>query len=62
MLQMGGASSFAPLGQARATVAMTMMAACYNLKRMAKFLDDGVDAFYKACSSKSEVCLEGVKA
>ena len=42
MLQMGGASSFAPLGQARATVAMTMMAACYNLKRMAKFLDDGV--------------------
>ena len=58
----GGASSFAPLGQARATVAMTMMAACYNLKRVAKFLDDGVDAFYKACSSKSEVCLEGVKA
>ena len=61
MLQMGGKFS-RTIGQARATVAMTMMAACYNLKRMAKFLDDGVDAFYKACSSKSEVCLEGVKA
>ena len=35
------------IGQARATVAMTMMAACYNLKRLAKLLDDGVDAFYK---------------
>ena len=43
-------------------MAMAMVGAWYNVKRVAKFLDDGVDAFYKACSSKSEVCLEGVKA
>lgn len=47
------------IGQARATVAMTMMAACYNLKRLAKFLDDGVDAFYKNKPSKTEVRLQG---
>jgi len=47
------------IGQARATVAMTMMAACYNLKRLARFLEDGVDAFYKGKPSKSEVRLQG---
>ena len=50
------------IGQARATVAMTMMAACYNLKRLARFLDDGVDAFYKNKPSKTEVRLQGVSA
>jgi len=35
------------IGQARATVAMTMMAACYNMKRLASFLHRGVDAFFK---------------
>ena len=43
-------------------MAMTMMAACYNLKRLAKFLDDGVDAFYKSGASKSEVCPQGANA
>ena len=46
------------IGQARATAAMTMMAACYNLKRLARFLEDEVDAFYKSSLSKSEVCLQ----
>ncbi len=36
------------IGQARATVAMTMMAACYNMKRLASFLHRGVDAFFNA--------------
>ncbi len=35
------------IGQARADVAMTMMAACYNIKRPAMFLHKGVDSFYK---------------
>jgi IS5 family transposase len=35
------------IGQARATVAMTMMAACYNMKRLASFLHRGMDAFLK---------------
>jgi len=47
------------IGQARATAAMTMMAACYNIKRLAKFLSDGVDAFYKTLhTSKSVVRLQ----
>ena len=29
---------------------MTMMATCYNIKRLAGFLKDGVDTFYKATS------------
>lgn len=37
------------------------MAVCYNLKRLAKFVDDGVDAFYKekCMHSKTEVRLQG---
>ena len=35
------------IGQARADVAMTLMAACYNNKRLAMFLSTGVDPFYK---------------
>ena len=31
---------------------MTLMAACYNMKRLAKFLDAGVDAFHKSAPSK----------
>ena len=50
------------IGQARATAAMALMAACYNLKRLAKFLDDGVDAFFKVQPSKSEECLLAEKA
>ena len=41
---------------------LQLMAACYNLKHLAKFLDDGLDAFYNACPLKSEVCLQGVNA
>lgn len=59
MRHMGG-KIIRTIGQARATAAMTMKAACYNIKRLAKFLDDGVDAFFKAASpSKSEMPLQG---
>lgn len=34
------------IGQKRATVAMTMMAACHNMKRLASFLEHGVDTFW----------------
>jgi len=62
MRHMGG-KLIRTIGQARATVAMTMMATCYNLKRLAKFLDDQVDAFYKkARPSKTEVRLQGSSA
>ena len=61
MRHMGG-KLIRTIGQARATVAMTMMAACYNLKRLAKFLDDGVDAFYKNKPSKTGVRLQGANA
>lgn len=33
---------------AQATVAMTMMAGCYNLKRLASFLHWRVDALFKS--------------
>ena len=46
------------IGQARASVTMTLMAACYNLKRLASFLDRKVDAFYKAKPSKMQVRLK----
>ena len=61
MRHMGG-KFIRTIGQVRATAAMTMMAACYNLKRLAKFLDDGVDAFYKNKPSKTEVRLQGAYA
>ena len=61
MRHMGG-KFIRTIGQARATVAMTMMAACYNLKRLATFLDDGVDAFYKNKPSKTEVRLQAANA
>ena len=61
MRHMGG-KLIRTIGQARATVAMTMMAACYNLKRLATFLENGVDAFYKHKPSKSEVRLQGGNA
>ena len=35
------------VGQSRATAAMTMMATCYNLKRLAMFLHKQVHPFYK---------------
>lgn len=61
MRHMGG-KLVRTIGQARATVAMTMMAAGYNFKRLAKFLDDRVDAFYKINPSMTEVRLQGVNA
>ncbi|AKU14361.1 TnpA [Azoarcus sp. CIB] len=33
------------IGQAQANFAMTMMAACYNLKRLVYFLEAGIEAF-----------------
>lgn len=41
---------------------MTMKAACYNIKRLAKFLHDGVDAFYKALPSKTKLRVQGAQA
>jgi len=64
MQHMGG-KLIRTIGQARATVAMTMMATCYNIKRLAGFLKDGVDTFYKATSpspSKSETRLKTANA
>ena len=57
--QMGG-KLIRTIGQARASAAMTLMAACYNLKRLAMFLQTGVDAFYKnkKLPSKSEARLQ----
>ena len=42
--QMGG-KLIRTIGQARANFAMTMMAACYNLKRLTYFNRMGVIAF-----------------
>lgn len=50
------------IGQARATVGMTMMAACYNMKRLASFLERGVDAFFKPATTKAQVRLPTAKA
>jgi len=44
MEQMGG-KLIRTIGQARANFAMTMMAACYNLKRLSYFRRVGVEAF-----------------
>lgn len=55
--QMGG-KLIRTIGQARASAAMTLMAACYNIKRLAMFLETGVDAFYKKLPSKSEERLK----
>jgi hypothetical protein len=61
MRHMGG-KFVRPIGLARATVAMTMIAACYNIKRLAMFVENGVDTFYKDRSSKTEVRLQGANA
>ncbi|THT95971.1 transposase [Lampropedia puyangensis] len=50
-----GGKHIRTIGMARAAVAMTMMATCYNLKRLASFLHRGVDAFYKIKSSKMQL-------
>ena len=42
--QMGG-KTIRTIGQARANFAMTMMAACYNLKRLVYFQKAGIEAF-----------------
>ena len=43
--QMGGKLILRTIGQARANFAMTMMAACYNLKRLVHFQAAGIKAF-----------------
>ena len=47
--------------QARSSAAMTMMATCYKLKRLASFLDRGVDSFFKPAPSKRQLCLQRAK-
>ena len=58
------ASSSAPLDRPGRRQPLTMMATCYNLKRLAGFLKDRVDAFYKAATSpsKSETRLKTANA
>lgn len=46
------------MGQARASATMILMAACYNLKRLASFLGCKVDAFYNPKPSKMQVRLK----
>ena len=58
MHHMGG-KIIRTIGQARATAAMTMKAACYTIKRLAQLLRDGEDAFYKAQPSKTKLRLRG---
>ena len=62
--QMGhvGGKLIRTIDQARATVAMAMMAACYNLKRLARFFEDEVDTFAKGRPSKTEVRLQEANA
>lgn len=50
------------IGQARATAGMTMMAAYYNMKRLASFLEREVDAFFKPAAAKARVRLQPAKA
>ena len=50
------------IGQARATVTMTMMAACYNIKRLASFLENEVDSFFKSGTSKTQARVQTAKA
>ena len=46
------------IGQVRASATMTMMAACYNLKRLASFLENKVDPFFKPTPSKRQKRLQ----
>ncbi|MDH5856531.1 IS5 family transposase [Lampropedia aestuarii] len=57
-----GGKHIRTIGMVRAAVAMTMMATCYNLKRLASFLHRGVDAFYKTKPSKMQVRLQAANA
>lgn len=50
------------IGQARATATMTLMAACYNLKRLASLLDRAVDTFFKAKPSKMQLRAKAANA
>ena len=43
------------IGVTRATATMTMVAPCYNLKRLASFLENGVGTFLKSRASKRQV-------
>ena len=49
------------IGQARASATMTLMAACYNIKRLASFLDRGVDPFFKPAPSKRQLRVQAAK-
>lgn len=44
IMQMGG-KTLRTIGQARANFAMTMMAACYDLKRLVHFQEARIEAF-----------------
>lgn len=50
------------IGQARASAAMVLMAAAYNIKRLAWMLEAGVDAFYKSRPSKSKLRAQAANA
>lgn len=44
--------------QVRASAVMTLMAACYNLKRLTSFLERGADPLFKSKHSKTQVRLQ----
>lgn len=46
------------IGLARASATIVLMAACYNLKRLASFLERGIDSFFKFKPSKRQVRLQ----
>ncbi|QNP50400.1 IS5 family transposase [Diaphorobacter aerolatus] len=46
------------IGQVGASTVMTLMAACYNLKRLASFLENGIDPFFKSKPSKIQARLQ----
>lgn len=50
------------IGLARASATMTLMAACYNLKRLASFLENKVDPFFNSRPSKRQERLQAASA
>lgn len=48
--------------QACVTRAITVIATCYGLKRLARFEEDGADVFYKILLSKTKLYPQGVGA
>ncbi len=56
---LGSPSSCARSGRHRPPVAMTMMAFCYNLKRLAFLLERGFDAFFKPVATEARGARNG---